>query len=129
MGCCPILIQSPDGPFAVSLTLQSEAPPLRQDEGGAFRVGESRVLLEIVMHEFQDGATPEAIVQDFPTLRLADIYAVIAYALRRPEEIEDYLAGCEREAEEVRRRIEAAQGDLGDIRRRLLARRAPEAGP
>jgi uncharacterized protein (DUF433 family) len=106
----------------MALTIRTEAPPLRLDGTGAIRVGDSRVLLEVVMAEFQDGATPEAIVQDFPTLRLADVYAAIAYALRHPEEIETYLSGREREAEEVRRKIEAAQGDLGDIRRRLLAR-------
>ncbi len=107
----------------VSLTIQSEAPPLRQESSGAIRVGQTRVLLELVVRDFQDGATPEAIVQHYPTLGLAEVYAVIAYTLRHPEGVEAYLAERERTADEVRARIEAAQGDLSDIRRRLLARK------
>ncbi len=107
----------------MSLTIQTEAPPLRLDETGAIRIGDSRVLLEVVMAEFQGGATPEAIARNYSTITLADAYATIAYALRHPREIEAYLAERERMAEEVRAKIEAAQGDLGEIRRRLLSRR------
>jgi uncharacterized protein (DUF433 family) len=105
--------------------MQSEAPPLRQEPSGAIRVGQTRVLLELVVQAFQDGATPEEIGRHYPTVTLADIYATIAYVLRHPREIEAYLAERDRKAVEVRRKIEAAQGDLGDISRRLLARRVP----
>jgi uncharacterized protein (DUF433 family) len=111
-----------DGKMAMEITLQSEAPPLRRDASGALRVGRSRVLLELVMHAFQDGATPEAIAQRYPTATLADIYAVIAYSLRHREDIEAYLAEREQKAQEVRQRIERHQGDLADLRARLLAR-------
>lgn len=106
-------------PFAV----QAEAPPLREDASGALRVGDSRVLLELVVRAFQDGATPEVIVQRYDTLALADVYAVIAYYLRHRAEVDSYLARREQKAAEVRQRIEAQQGDLSDIRARLLARR------
>jgi hypothetical protein len=52
--------------------------PLREEPPGVFRVGESRVLLELVLRAFQAGATPEAIVQSYDTLNLADVYAVIS---------------------------------------------------
>jgi uncharacterized protein (DUF433 family) len=80
------------------------------------------VLLELVIHAFQDGATPEAIAQRYPTAPLADIYAVIAYYLRHREDIEAYLTEREQRADEVRQRIESQQGDLADLRGRLLAR-------
>ena len=102
---------------------QAEAPPLREDASGALRVGESRILLELVIRAFQDGATPETIVERYATLALGDVYAVIAYYLRHRGEIEESLAGRERKAEEVRQRIEDQQGDLSEIRARLLARR------
>lgn len=35
----------------------------------------------MVLRSFQDGATPETIVQRYPTLELADAYTVIAYYL------------------------------------------------
>jgi uncharacterized protein (DUF433 family) len=107
----------------VTFTVQAEAPPLREDASGALRVGDSRVLLELVIRAFQDGATPETIVQRYSTLALPDVYAVVAYYLRHRSEIEGYLAQREQKAEEVRQRIESQQGDLSEIRARLLARR------
>jgi uncharacterized protein (DUF433 family) len=107
---------------AMAIIIQPEAPPLRQDASGALRIGSSRVLIELVIRAFQDGATPEAIAQRYPTAPLADIYAVIAYYLRHRQELEAYLAEREQRAQEVRQRIERHQGDLADLRRRILAR-------
>jgi uncharacterized protein (DUF433 family) len=105
----------------MDVVLQSEAPPLRRDASGAFRVGGSRVLLELVIRAFQDGATPETIAQRYPSVALGDIYAVVAYYLRHREDIESYLTDREQQAREVRQRIESRQGDLADFRARLLA--------
>jgi uncharacterized protein (DUF433 family) len=57
------------------------------------------VLVELVIRAFQDGATPEAIAQRYPTATLADIYAVIAYYLRHRQELDAYLAGREQRAQ------------------------------
>ena len=84
--------------------VQIEAPPLSEDATGALRVGNSRVLLEIVVRAFQDGATPETIVQRYSTLALPDVYSVLAYYLRHPSEVEEYLARREQKAEEIQRR-------------------------
>jgi uncharacterized protein (DUF433 family) len=107
----------------VAFIAQAEAPPLREDASGALRVGASRVLLELVIRAFQDGATPETIVQRYSTLALADVYAVIAYYLRHRSEVEEYLCRREQKAEEVRQRVESQQGDLSEIRARLLSQR------
>lgn len=111
--------------YAVAFTAQPEAPPLREDALGTLRVGDSHVLLELVIRAFQDGATPETIVQRYSTLSLPDVYAVIAYYLRHRAEVEEYLSRREQKAEEVRRRLESQQGDLSEIRARLLAQRQP----
>jgi len=111
------------GEAIMSFIVQAEAPPLREDASGALRIGDSRVLLELVIRAFQDGATPETIVQRYSTLALADIYAVIGYYLRHRSEIEGYLARREEKAEDVRRRVEIQQGDLSEIRARLFTRR------
>jgi hypothetical protein len=87
------------------------------------RVGDSRVLLELVIWAFEDGASPETIVQQYSTLALPDVYAVIAYYLRHRSEVEAYLARREQAAKEVRKRVESQQGDLSEIRARLLAYR------
>jgi uncharacterized protein (DUF433 family) len=109
--------------LAMVFAVQSDAPPLREDATGALRVGDSRVLLELVLRAFQDGATPETIVQRYSTLTLPDAYSVIAYYLRHRDELESYLVKREQQAEEAHQRIESQHGDLSDIRARLLARR------
>lgn len=105
----------------MAFVAHAEAPPLRDDGSGALRVGNSRVLLELVILAFQDGATPEAIVQRYSTLALSDVYAVIAYYLRHRDEVEAYLAERERKAEEVGEKGGVPAGDLSGIRSRLRA--------
>jgi uncharacterized protein (DUF433 family) len=107
----------------MAFSIQADAPPLREDAVGALRVGDSRVLLELVIRAFQDGATPETIVQRYSTLDLPDVYSVITYYLRHPSEIEEYLARREEQARDSELRIALRQGDLTEIRNRLLARR------
>ncbi|WNZ22951.1 DUF433 domain-containing protein [Leptolyngbya sp. NK1-12] len=104
----------------MSFVLEREAPPLRIDESGAIRVGTSRVLLELVIRAFQDGASPESIVQRYPTLSLSDVYTTIGYYLRHQQEIESYLNEREQLADSVRQRLSELQPDLSLIRSRLL---------
>ena len=68
--------------------------------------------------------TPEMIVQQYDTLALSDVYAVISYYLRHREEIQSYLDDREQRGDgrpETHR--EEPAHNLGDIRRRLLAAR------
>jgi len=106
----------------MTLLIQAMMPPLHTEPSGAVRVGDSRVLLELVVRAFQNGATPETIVQRYDTLDLSDVYDVIAYYLRHQTEVQSYLAQREQLASEVRNQVEARQGNLGQIRARLLAR-------
>jgi len=108
----------------MALTLHADPLPLRIDEHGVIRVGVSQVLLDVVIREFNNGAEPEAIAHGFPTLDLADVYAVIAYYLRHRQEIDDYLQGRRQEAEQLRQEIEAKQPSRVDLRAKLLARKA-----
>ena len=105
----------------MSLVLERETPPLRQDETGAVLIGNSRVLLETVIRAFQDGASPESIVQRYSTLSLSDVYNTIGYYLRHQEAIEAYLTQREQLAESVQQRLSSVQPDLSLIRTRLLS--------
>lgn len=87
----------------------SVAVPLWEDPPGVFRVGNSRILLELVIRAFQGGATPEGIVQAYRTLQLADVYAVISRYLADPTPFDNYLRQCDDDADEVRRTLEASQ--------------------
>lgn len=108
---------------AMILPIQPDPLPLREDGGGGFRVGNSRVPLDVVLNEFAQGADPESIVHAYPTLQLADVYAVIAYYLRHRDEVDAHLRQREEEAAQLRREIESRQPDKGKLLEKLLARR------
>jgi hypothetical protein len=78
--------------------------------------------LELVLRAFKAGATPEAIVQSYDTLNLADVYAVVTRYLAAPAPFEDYLRQRDEAAAETRRNIEEIQGPQGNLREILLAR-------
>lgn len=101
---------------------EGETASLRADADGNIRVAGTRVTLDTVIHAFDGGATAEEIVQRYPVLHLADVYAVIGHYLHHPQEIRTYLQRRRREAEAVRTENEA-RFDPEGIRDRLLARR------
>ncbi|MBW3541077.1 MAG: DUF433 domain-containing protein [Planctomycetes bacterium] len=106
----------------IELPLGPVPPPLRVVAGGAVRVGRSRVSLDLVVHEYESGMTPEEIVAAYETLLLADVYAVIAYCLRHRDEVTAYLMRRTAEAEALQAKIEAEHPPVS--RAELLARRA-----
>jgi uncharacterized protein (DUF433 family) len=99
----------------------AETPPLYRLPSGAVRVRGTRVSLDSVIYAFDEGATPEQIRDDFPTLQLADIYAIGAFYLRHRDEVKAYLEQSRRRAEEIRRKIEEICPPDG-FRERLMAR-------
>ena len=106
----------------MSIVLERESPPFRQDENGAIRVGNTRVLLELVIRAFLDGAAPESIVQQYSTLTLSDTYSAIAYYLRHQETVQTYLQQLEQQAETIKQKLQDFQSDMSLLRSRLLAR-------
>ncbi len=96
--------------------------PLSQDEAGVLRVTGTRVSLDSVIYAFQTGATPEEIVQQYPTLNLKDAYAVINHYLQNQTEVETYLAQRQVERQELKKEIESRFDPRG-VRERLLSRK------
>ncbi|PSQ95704.1 MAG: hypothetical protein BRD55_08685 [Bacteroidetes bacterium SW_9_63_38] len=82
--------------------------PLRIDESGAVRVGDTRVLFELVIRSYLRGHTPEEIVRQYTTLTLADTYGAIAYFLAHRDQVEEYLQEREEGAREMRETLEDA---------------------
>ena len=107
----------------MTFAIQAEPLPLRQEPDGTVRVGGTRVLLDTVVAAFREGASPEQIVEQYPDLALADVYAAIGYCLRNRAAVDAYVAGRRQEAERLRTEIEGLIDPLG-VRNRLLARRA-----
>jgi hypothetical protein len=103
------------------------AVPLREDPPGVFRVGDSRVLLELVLRAFKRGETPEGIVRAYRTLQLRDVYAVVTRYLTKPAPFDEYLRRCDEEAESLRRQLESA-GMTGKLSKEDLLTRARAKG-
>ncbi len=109
----------------MSLVIIETPIPLKTDKDGVVRIGNSRVTLDTVIAAFKEGATVEEIVSQYPSLRLADVYAVIGYYLQHQAEIETYLSQRQQIANEVRKQNEARFNQQG-IRERLLARQSQD---
>jgi uncharacterized protein (DUF433 family) len=111
----------------MNLVLETIPVPLRDDGHGGLRVGQTRVSLETVWHLHQQGASPAEIIQAFDTLALADVYAVLAWALRHPEDVDAYLKRRDAEAAEIRRKLEETgltptPDESARLKEKLLAR-------
>ena len=106
---------------------KAEKIPLKKDATGSFRVGGAGVTLDVVIEAYDQGATPEQIVQKFGELNLDDVYAVLTYYLRHSEEVRAYLAARDAEARQLRGAAEATRADRLD-RERLMQRRKGNEG-
>lgn len=106
----------------MSLPIQAEPVPLARNVDGVVRVGETRVTLDTVVSAFEEGATAEEIVHQYPALDLADVYRVIGYYLHRREDVDAYLRRRAIEGDTVRRENENRFDPQG-VRDRLLSRR------
>ena len=104
------------------LPLHADFPPLRVDEGGAVRIGKSRVSLDLVVEQYENGMTPEDVIRAYDALELADVYAIVGYYLRHRQEVQSYLKRRIEEAEILQVKIESERPRVS--REELLARRS-----
>jgi uncharacterized protein (DUF433 family) len=58
-----------------------------------------RLGLEHIVERYQEGYSPEQIMQYFPGLSLEQIYGTIAYYLHNKAEVDAYIARINKEAE------------------------------
>ena|SRR6185437_13200634 len=98
--------------------------PYIEEQDGALKIAGTRVSLDSVVIGFQEGESPEEIVQSFPTLTLAQVYGAVAYYLEHEKLIKNYIAEVQREFErsvpplsqtnpELFARLEAARRQMG----------------
>ena len=102
-----------------------ETMPLVTGGDGVIRISGTRVSLETVVAAFRDGATPEEIAQQYPSIPLGDLYEVIGYYLRHEAELNGYLKHRLESARQARTANETRWPPDG-IRSRLAARRPGE---
>jgi len=102
--------------------------PYVEDRNGGLYVAGTGVSLDSVVIRFQQGASPEKIVQSFPTLKLSQVYGVIAYYLEHETTINEYISEGERELERsavpLSRTNPALYARLEAARRGMASRRS-----
>ena len=115
--------------LAMALPLHTVVPPLRVDEGGAVRVGNSRITLDLIVEQYENGMNPDDIVRAYDTVALADIHAVIAYYLNHPAEVREYLKRRGAEADLLQSKIENERPRItrADLLRRRHSREHVDA--
>jgi len=111
----------------MTLAILAEPAPLTINPDGVVKVGGTRVTLDTVILVFKQGATAEEIVYRYPSLKLGDVYASIAFYLNHQEDVESYLKQRQQQAQEIRQMNEARFDPQG-LRDRLLARRVEQQG-
>jgi uncharacterized protein (DUF433 family) len=94
--------------------------PFQTYENGLIRVSGTRVTLSSLIAAYQQGQNPESIHSSFPTVPLADIYAIIAYYLHHQTELEAYLQQQDTEGQRIRAEWEAKHPPI--TREELVAR-------
>ena len=98
--------------------------PLKTDQHGKIRVGNTRVLLELVIHAFNQGETAEEIVDSYSSVQLSDVYGVIAYYLTHRAEVDAYMKQADEAAERIQCEVEANYSpETQALRARLRALR------
>lgn len=69
---------------------------VEERDGGYYLAG-TRVALDVIVHAFQDGESPEGILRAFPMAGpLVRIYGAITFYLENKEKVEAYLKDQER---------------------------------
>jgi len=109
----------------MTLIIEAEQIPLVMDAAGVIRIGETRVTLDTLISAFNEGATAEEIVQQYPSLRLGDVYAALGYYLRRRLDVEVYLRQRQTQGAEARK-LNETRFDPQGVRDRLLARQGEQ---
>jgi uncharacterized protein (DUF433 family) len=113
----------------MTITLHADPVPLRIDDTGTIRVGQSRVTLDVLLRYWGQGMKPGEIARGLDTLSLADVHGALVYYFRHQPEIDDYLRRREQEADGLREKIEAANASrLAPLKARLDAMRAEGNG-
>ena len=104
--------------------VDKQVVPLATDDDGVFRVGDTRVTLDTVVAAFESGCTCEEIAQQYPSLRLSDIYVVVGYYLNHREELKPYFERREAQRAQLQSEKPLAPSESNQaIRNRLLSRR------
>ena len=84
-----------------------------EERNGGYYLAGTRVSLDSIVQCFNDGLSPEAILGEFETLNLAQIYGAITHYLENQASIDAYRVRQKQRFAEVRRVAEPLPEALG----------------
>ena len=96
---------------------------LTQDADGYIHLARHRVGLKDLVYFYNEGYSPEALLETFPTLSLAVIHKVIAFYLEGKAEVDAYMAADEAEIERQREMTQLGPS-TAELRGRLARKQA-----
>ena len=105
------------------IAIHQDPVPLRVDEEGTIRVGDTRITLDVLLGDYRRGMTPKQIVDQLNSLTVADVYGALAYYHRHKDELDAYLQYRAEGSACRQREIEATQPTFDQMKSRILARR------
>ena len=106
----------------MTISIDKEQMPLSVSSEGIIYIANTRVTLDTLLYTFFDGATAEQIVEQYPSLDLADVYAAIGYYLHHNSQIDAYLKERAKVATKIKDQIDK-KSTIQGIRKRLLSRK------
>ena len=71
-----------------------------EERNGGYYIAGTRIVLDSVVYSFERGNSPQAIHDEFPLLRLPQIYRAIAFYLDHQTNVRRYLKQEERRMQE-----------------------------
>jgi uncharacterized protein (DUF433 family) len=94
---------------------------LAQDADGYIHLSGHRIGIQDVVDFYNQGYSPEMLLEQYPTLTLPLLHKTIAFYLESQAEVDAYIAQCDREID--KQRAMAKRGpNLDELRRRMKAR-------
>jgi len=79
---------------------------------GGWRIADSRVSLDSVVHAWTDGKNAEEIAASFPSLSLEQVHGAIAFYLHNRAKIDRYMQEQDERWEGLRHESESKNGEL-----------------
>jgi uncharacterized protein (DUF433 family) len=75
---------------------------------GGYYLADTRIGLDVLVHAFRAGKSPEAILQAYRSIgSLAKVYGAITFVLEHPEAVEAYLNEQDALSKELRKKASA----------------------
>jgi len=98
---------------------------------GVYQITGTRVLLDVIVHKWNEGASPESIRESFPSLSLLEVYGAIVFYLENKETVDEHLRQAAIIEDEIERKHREATKDDPFYRRirKLWADRQTDSTP